>query len=114
LIGPPAGQIAAMKAMGTQLVYVTTDGDDNVAPAAREELAVRLAEGADNTVFTEQHNNPSNAIGYHSVARELTAALPEGIDYLIGSVGTGGSLCSGWRGDTAQRRWIEIPGHCVR
>lgn len=87
------GKLRAMKAMGAQLVYVTADGDDNLATAAREELAARLAEGADNTVFTEQHNNPSNAVGYHSVARELTAALPEGVDYLIGSVGTGGSLC---------------------
>lgn len=86
-------KLRAMKAMGAQLVYVTADGDDNLATAAREELAARLAEGADNTVFTEQHNNPSNAVGYHSVARELTAALPEGVDYLIGSVGTGGSLC---------------------
>jgi cystathionine beta-synthase len=91
-------KLRAMKAMGAQLVYVTADGDDNLATAARqeaarEELAARLAEGADNTVFTEQPSNPSNAAGYHSVARELTAALPEGVDYLIGSVGTGGSLC---------------------
>jgi cysteine synthase len=86
-------KLRAMKAMGTHLVYVTADGNENLATAAREELAARLAQGADNTVFTEQHNNPSNAVGYHSVAHELTAALPEGVDYLIGSVGTGGSLC---------------------
>lgn len=86
-------KLRAMKAMGAQLMYVTADGDDNLATAAREELAARMAEGADNTIFTEQHNNPSNAVGYHSVAHELTAALPEGVDYLIGSVGTGGSLC---------------------
>jgi cystathionine beta-synthase len=86
-------KLRAMKAMGAQLVYVTADGDDNLATAAREELAARMAEGVDNTIFTEQHNNPSNAVGYHSVARELIAALPEGVDYLIGPVGTGGSLC---------------------
>lgn len=86
-------KLRAMKAMGAELVYVTADGDDNLATAAREQLAARLADGEDNTVFTEQHNNPSNAAGYHPVARELTAALPEGIDYLVGSVGTGGSLC---------------------
>jgi cystathionine beta-synthase len=86
-------KLRAMKAMGAQLVYVTADGDENLAVAAREELAARLAESADNTIFTEQHNNPSNPVGYQSLARELTGALPEGIDYLIGAVGTGGSLC---------------------
>jgi cystathionine beta-synthase len=86
-------KLRAMQAMGAQLVYVTAGDDDKLATAAREELAARLAEGAENTVFTEQHNNPSNAVGYHSVADELCTALPEGVDYLVGPVGTGGSLC---------------------
>lgn len=86
-------KLRAMRAMGADLVYVTDDGDDNLATAAREDLAARMADGAQNTIFTEQHNNPANAVGYHPVAAELLAALPDGIDCLIGAVGTGGSLC---------------------
>lgn len=90
-------KLRAMAAMGAELVFVSEDGDDNLATAAREELAARMAKDVDNTVFTEQHNNPANAVGYHGVAGELLAALPEGIDYLIGPVGTGGSLCGAGR-----------------
>ncbi|MEV4184081.1 pyridoxal-phosphate dependent enzyme, partial [Streptosporangium canum] len=56
-------------------------------------LAARLAKDTDGAVFTEQHNNPGNAEGYRPLARELAEALPEGVDYLVGAVGTGGSLC---------------------
>ena len=83
-------KLRAMRAMGAELVYVTDD--EGLATAAREELAERMAAEGDNTIFTEQHNNPSNAVGYHALAHELTAALGR-LDVLIGAVGTGGSLC---------------------
>lgn len=97
-------KLRAMTALGAELIYVTDDddddddGDDNLATAAREELAESLAADTPNTVFTEQHNNPSNADGYTALADELTAALPSGIDQLVGAVGTGGSLCGTARG----------------
>jgi cystathionine beta-synthase len=84
-------KLLAMRAMGAELVYV--GDDEGLATAAREELAERMAADSDNAVFTEQHNNPSNAVGYHAVAHELTAALGDDLDVLIGAVGTGGSLC---------------------
>jgi cystathionine beta-synthase len=83
-------KLRAMRAMGAELVYVTDD--EGLATAAREELAERMAAESDNAVFTEQHNNPSNAAGYHALAHELLAALGH-VDLLIGAVGTGGSLC---------------------
>ncbi|WP_245765407.1 PLP-dependent cysteine synthase family protein [Nonomuraea jiangxiensis] len=86
-------KLRAMLAMGAELVYVTEEGDEELATAAREELAARLAKDSGNAVFTEQHNNPANAEGYRPLARELAKALPEGVDHLIGAVGTGGSLC---------------------
>lgn len=84
-------KLSAMRAMGAELVYVAGDGDSDLATSAREDLAARMAADADNTIFTEQHNNPSNALAYRAVAHELTAELGN-IDYLISSVGTGGSL----------------------
>jgi cystathionine beta-synthase len=86
-------KLRAMTALGAELVYVTDDGDEDLATAVREELAERLAAQSPNAVFTEQHNNPSNADGYTALASELTAALPDGVDHLVGAVGTGGSLC---------------------
>ncbi|MGW6013112.1 cysteine synthase family protein [Streptomyces sp. NPDC055210] len=86
-------KLRGMRALGTELVYVVADGTEELATAAREELAEDMARGQDNTVFTEQHNNPANGVGYHAVAHELNEALDGGIDVLIGAVGTGGALC---------------------
>jgi cystathionine beta-synthase len=91
-------KLRAMQALGADLVYVTGDGDDDLATAAREELAAQLAAESPNAIFTEQHNNPSNSDGYTALADELSAALPDGIDRLVGAVGTGGSLCGTARG----------------
>ncbi|MFE7609138.1 cysteine synthase family protein [Streptomyces celluloflavus] len=88
-----ADKLRAMRALGTELVYVAEDGTDELATAAREELAEDMAHGQDNTVFTEQHNNLSNGIGYFPVAHELHQALDGQLDVLIGAVGTGGALC---------------------
>ncbi|MER7691529.1 cysteine synthase family protein [Streptomyces sp. NPDC097610] len=89
-----ADKLRAMKAMGTELVYVDDDGgSEELATAAREELAEEMARGQDNTIFTEQHNNPSNGVGYFPVAHELHEALHGRLDVLVGAVGTGGGLC---------------------
>ncbi len=99
-------KLRAMKALGTELVYVDEGGDsEELATAAREELAEEMARGKDNTIFTEQHNNPSNGVGYFPVAHELHEALDGRIDVLIGAVGTGGALC----GTTRELRKL-IPG----
>jgi cystathionine beta-synthase len=89
-----ADKLRGMRALGTELVYVDDDGStEELATAAREELAEDMARDQDNTIFTEQHNNPANGVGYFPVAHELAEALDGEIDILIGAVGTGGALC---------------------
>ncbi|MER8037163.1 cysteine synthase family protein [Streptomyces hydrogenans] len=88
-----ADKLRGMKAMSTELVYVVDDGTEELATAAREDLAEKMADEDDNAIFTEQHNNPANAVGYYAVGRELDAALDGRVDILIGAVGTGGGLC---------------------
>ncbi|MFB6872826.1 cysteine synthase family protein [Streptomyces sp. NPDC056323] len=100
-----ADKLRAMKALGTELVYVVDDGTEELATAAREELAADMARGQDNTIFTEQHNNPANGVGYFPVAHELNAALDGNLDFLVGAVGTGGGLCG-----TARELRTLIPG----
>ncbi|WP_420832053.1 PLP-dependent cysteine synthase family protein [Nocardia huaxiensis] len=85
-------KLNAMKAMGTELVFVAEDGDGNLATSAREELAAELAAAEGPTAhFPAQHDNLANGIGYHALAEELADDL-ERIDILVGAVGTGGSL----------------------
>lgn len=98
-------KLRGMKALGTELVYVGDDGAEALATAAREELAEKMAREDGDAYFTEQHNNPSNGVGYHALARELDAALDGRIDQLIGAVGTGGSLCG-----TAEELARTVPG----
>ncbi|MCA6090750.1 cysteine synthase family protein [Streptomyces sp. SCA3-4] len=100
-----ADKLRAMRALGAELVYVTDGGTGDLATAAREELAGRLAHGRDDTLFTEQHNNPSNGTGYASVAHELHQALDGRLDVLVAAVGTGGSLCG-----TARELRRILPG----
>ncbi|MFE2269957.1 cysteine synthase family protein [Streptomyces lavendulae] len=104
-----ADKLRGMKAMGTELVYVDADTDgEELHTAAREELAEEMARGKDNTFFTEQHNNPSNAVGYYDVGREIAQALDDRVDVLIGAVGTGGGLCG-----TALELKRTVPGLTV-
>ncbi|WP_232447444.1 cysteine synthase family protein [Burkholderia ubonensis] len=83
-------KLRAMQAFGAELIYVSEG--DALATADREALAERMAADDPDSIWTEQHNNPANGNGYRGLARELRDVLGERIDYLVGSVGTGGSL----------------------
>jgi cystathionine beta-synthase len=103
-------KLRAMRAMGAELVYVADEGDDQLATSAREDLAARMAKDSDNAFFTEQHNNPSNALGYRALARELVDVLGPRIDYLICPVGTGGSLFGAARELRRDRPYLRVIG----
>ncbi|MGN2635962.1 PLP-dependent cysteine synthase family protein [Nocardia takedensis] len=84
-------KLRTMQAMGTELVFVADEGDDELATSAREDLAESMAAERPDAFFTEQHNNDANAVGYYPVAEELLEDV-ERVDILLSAVGTGGSL----------------------
>lgn len=87
-------KLAAMEAMGAELHYVD-DGEGEGGPRTleRKRRATELADAEDGAYRPDQHNNAGNVEGYRGLARELLSDLFGDVDYLISSVGTGGSLC---------------------
>lgn len=91
-------KIRTMTALGATTVFVGSDRpDDRVATADREALAREIAETTPGAVLMGQHENPANAAAYESLSRDLVDTLGS-VSILVGSVGTGGSLCGTARG----------------
>ena len=84
-------KVRAMAAMGTEIVYV--DGGASGGPSTVERRRIADEIAARTGAFRpDQHYNPGNNAGYTGLADELHDSLGP-IDYLVGAVGTGGSLC---------------------
>ncbi|MFD5621497.1 PLP-dependent cysteine synthase family protein [Streptomyces yangpuensis] len=86
-----ADKLRGMRAFGADILNVAGDAD-GLATAERDTTAERLA-AEHGAYWTAQHRNQGNPNGYRALARELHDDLGDGIDYLYGAVGTGGSLC---------------------
>ncbi|MEU7216165.1 cysteine synthase family protein [Nocardia iowensis] len=85
-------KLRAMKAMGAQLVSVDSGTGGGPSTVERRRVADEIA-ARTGAYRPDQHNNPHNNAGYRDLAGELLADLNTDIDYLVGAVGTGGSLC---------------------
>jgi len=84
-------KLRAMKAMGAELIYVQGEGGEP-STIERRRIAEELAKTT-GAFWPDQHHNPDNNRGYDALARELLRDVPSGLDYLVGAVGTGGTLC---------------------
>lgn len=86
-------KINIIRAYGGKVVYVGEScAPDKVAVKEREEMAARLASEIPGSFFPNQADNPDNPLGYEPLAREILETLGD-VRMLIGSIGTGGSLC---------------------
>lgn len=78
-----------MKALGAELEL--TPKEKGMGGAI--EKAKELAEATENSWIPQQFENPANVqIHRDTTAQEILADFPEGIDYLITGVGTGGHI----------------------
>lgn len=86
-------KINIIRAYGGEIVYVGEGhSPGKVAVKEREEMAAHLAEEIPNSFFPNQADNQDNPVGYEPLAREIIETLGD-VRMLIGSIGTGGSLC---------------------
>ncbi|TCM51142.1 cystathionine beta-synthase [Rhizobium sp. PP-F2F-G48] len=84
-------KLRAMQAMGVDLVFAEGRGE-GPSTVERRRIAGEIAETT-GAFWPDQHHNPNNNAGYAGLALELLRDLGADVDYLIGAVGTGGTLC---------------------
>lgn len=78
-----------MKALGAELVLTPKDAGMNGAIAKAQELLAQHS----NSWMPQQFENPANVTAHReTTAKEILADFPDGLDYLITGVGTGGHL----------------------
>jgi cysteine synthase A len=85
--------------------------------SARLERLAQLIADLPGAFWPRQYTNPLNPLAYRALAAELRADLPEGVggpDVLVGSVGSGGSLCGTARALLDHRSDLTVVGvDCV-
>ena len=87
--------LAKLRALGATVHVVDSMSDRGWQGARLDRLAELRAELPD-AFWPEQYANPDNPAAYRTLAAELLTDLG-GLDVLVGSVGTGGSLCGSAR-----------------
>lgn len=95
---------AKLRALGAELEIVQTYHPTGGWQSSRLETLRRVLDREPGAFWTRQYDTPSNAGAYtETLARELLDALGR-LDVLVGSVGSGGSLCG-----TARALRRELP-----
>ncbi|MGG4264554.1 cysteine synthase family protein [Peribacillus simplex] len=83
--------LAKLKALGAN-VHIVKNMDEKGWQGARLKYLYALLEKHTDYFWPKQYENPDNPNSYKSLANELVKELNK-IDILVGSVGSGGSLC---------------------
>src|SRR5262245_20721365 len=83
--------LAKLDALGCEVHIVEAMTSQGWQSARLERLAELIA-WLPGAFWPRQYSNPGNPLAYRTLADELRADL-DGIDVLVGSVGSGGSLC---------------------
>lgn len=90
----PADKLNSILAYGAKLHFCTEekDGEGGHLVDIRRKTARKLAE-ENGGINLDQYDNPENPLGYYNtLGKEILKQIPD-IDYLLGTIGTGSSLC---------------------
>ena len=89
-----------IRAYGAEIINFDTPKtmDLGEALAQREKYASDLSKKTPNSIYIEQHNNPTNTAAYPAtLANELITDVPD-LNLLFGAIGTSGSICGTSKG----------------
>ena len=103
-------KLSQLKALGVEVHKV----DHTIPPEhpdSYNRITPRLVEETPGCYFPDQHNNrENNDAHYHTTGPEIWEQMDGRIDYLVGGVGTGGTLCGAARFLKEQDPRIKIIG----
>ncbi|MEU4116651.1 pyridoxal-phosphate dependent enzyme [Kitasatospora sp. NPDC028055] len=83
--------LAKLRTLGCEVHVVSAMGDQGWQ-SARLDLLAELMTGLPGAFWPQQYSNPQNPAAYRGLAEELVDDLGT-VDVVVGSVGSGGSLC---------------------
>jgi cystathionine beta-synthase len=99
-----------MKAFGAEVVITPTDVPFD-SPESYYSVARRIAEETPNSFYPDQYNNPVNIDShYYSTGPEIWSQMDEKVDYLVGGIGTGGTMSGAGKYLKEKNPGIEIIG----
>lgn len=81
-----------LKALGANVHIVNKMGESGGWQKARLDYIYKILDENPSAYWTRQYENRQNPVAYHSLATDLIHELGT-VDILVGSVGSGGSLC---------------------
>lgn len=81
-----------LERLGAKIYRTPTEAASD-SPDSHISLAKRLQQEIPNAYILDQYANPENpGAHYHGTAEEIIADFPDGLDMIIASVGTGGTI----------------------
>ncbi len=89
---------AKLRALGAELEIVDTYEAVGGWQSSRLRRLQQILAAIPGAFWTRQYDNPGNAAAYHRLGGELAESLGPGLAALVGTVGSGGSLCGMARG----------------
>jgi len=84
---------AKLRSLGAELEVVDTYAPQGGWQLSRLRRLREVLDAVPGAFWSRQYDNPGNARAYSRLAGEMVEALGSGIGALVGSVGSGGSLC---------------------
>jgi cystathionine beta-synthase len=86
-----------MKAFGAEVIVTRTDVPYD-SPESYYSVARRIADETPNSYYPDQYNNPVNIDShYYTTGPEIWSQMETNVDYLVGGIGTGGTLSGAGR-----------------